>query len=47
MPVITIVLPKGTSALYEAVSLSEDDRLCLVERKPLGFGQQPMERPKQ
>ncbi|TNN82678.1 hypothetical protein EYF80_007196 [Liparis tanakae] len=40
-----LLLPRP-SALYEAARLSEDDQRCVVERKPLGFGQQPAQKPK-
>lgn len=37
----------GENAAYVAVSYSEDDQFCLVDRKPLGFGQPSVEKPQQ
>lgn len=41
MCVFTVAFPWGTSALYEAASLLEDDRPRSVERKPWGLGSSP------
>lgn len=41
MCVITTAFPWGTSALYEAASLFEGDRLRSVEKRPCGLGSSP------